>query len=132
MKEFHFANPDEVGSSEYRAIHDCLQDGLETCESDARQALAEAMHQILRRLVAKRLNGKYVACAGTDLIEALNLNCGQNGIASQFLEFRNKAMQRLLEGANITCERNSIIASGGPGYRLLEWIAFESGTRSAA
>ncbi len=43
MKEFHFAHPDEIGSSEYRAIYDCLNDELEDCEADARQALAEAI-----------------------------------------------------------------------------------------
>jgi DNA-binding response OmpR family regulator len=93
--------------------------------------ISQMMHRILMRLSEKRPSGKYVACAGADLLEALHLSCGQNGIASQFLEFRNKAAQRLLEEANITCERNSIIASGGPGYRMQEWITVESGTRSA-
>lgn len=43
MKEFHLADPDEIGSSEYRAIYNCLQDGLEACEAHERQAMAEAM-----------------------------------------------------------------------------------------
>ncbi|MCA9081291.1 MAG: response regulator [Planctomycetaceae bacterium] len=93
--------------------------------------ISQMMHRILSRLSEKRSNGKYVAFAGSDLIELLDLNCGQNGIGSQILEFRNKSAERLLEEANITCERNSIIASGGPGYRLQEWITFESGTRPA-
>ncbi len=93
--------------------------------------ISPVMHQILSHLSEKRPNGKYVACAGADLIEILDLNCGQNGIASQFLEFRNKVTQRLLEEANITCDRTSVVASGGPGYRLQEWITFESGTRTA-
>lgn len=42
------------------------------------------------------------------------------------LEFRNKVAQRLLEEANITCDRTAIIASGGPGYRLQEWVTVES------
>ena len=94
--------------------------------------ISQMMHRILTRLSEKRSNGKYVAYSGSDLIELLDLNCGQNGIGSQFLEFRNKTAERLLEGANIICERNSIIASGGPGYRLQEWIMFESVTRSAS
>lgn len=94
--------------------------------------ISQMMHRILARLSEKRSNGKYVAYAGSDLIELLDLNCGQNGIGSQFLEFRNKTAERLLEEANITCERNSIVASGGPGYRLQEWIIVDSGTRSSA
>ncbi len=86
------------------------------------------MHQILTLLSENRPNGHFVAYAGSDLMERLGSDCGQNGIASQVLEFRNKVAQRLLEEANITCERTSIIASGGPGYRLQEWITIESGT----
>ncbi|MCA9090159.1 MAG: response regulator [Planctomycetaceae bacterium] len=94
--------------------------------------ISQMMHRILTRLSEKRPNGKYVAYAGSDLIELLNLSCGQNGIGSQFLEFRNKSAERLMEEANIICERNSIIASGGPGYRLQEWIIIDSGTGSPA
>lgn len=86
------------------------------------------MHQILKLLSEKRPNGQYVAYAGSDLAERLGSDCGQNGIASQILEFRKKVAQRLLEEANVTCERTSIIASGGPGYRLQEWVTVESGT----
>lgn len=93
---------------------------------------SQVMHQILTLLAEKRPNGKYVAYAGSDLMEALGSDCGQNGIASQILEFRNKVAQRLIEEANITCERTSIIASGGPGYRLQEWITVELGARSSA
>ena len=101
---------------------------VEICGVDI--PISQAMHQILTRLAEKRPNGKYVAYAGSDLTELLDIDCGQNGIASQILEFRNKVAQRLLEEANITCERTSIIASGGPGYRLQEWMTVESGHRA--
>lgn len=99
---------------------------VEICGVDV--PISQQMHQILTLLSQKRPNGQYVAHAGSDLTERLGSDCGQNGIASQVLEFRNKVTQRLLEEANITCERTSIIASGGPGYRLQEWITVESGT----
>lgn len=101
---------------------------VEICGVDI--PISQVMHQILTLLAEKRPNGKYVAYAGSDLMELLGSDCGQNGIASQILEFRNKVAQRLIEEANITCERTSIIASGGPGYRLQEGIIVESGTRS--
>lgn len=94
--------------------------------------ISQLMHQILTLLSQKRPTGQYVAHAGSDLTERLGSDCGQNGIASQVLEFRNKLAQRLLEEANISCERTSIIASGGPGYRLQEWITVESGIGVAA
>ncbi len=103
---------------------------VEICGVDI--PISQLMHQILTLLSEKRPNGQYVAHAGSDLTERLGSDCGQNGIASQVLEFRNKVAQRLLEEANITCERTSIIASGGPGYRLQEWITIDSGSRVVA
>ncbi len=102
---------------------------VEICGVDI--PISDLMHQILTLLSEKRPNGQYVAHAGSDLMERLGSDCGQNGIASQVLEFRNKVSQRLLEEANITCERTSIIASGGPGYRLQEWITIEHGNHVA-
>lgn len=64
-------------------------------------------------------------------MEALGSDCGQNGIASQVLEFRKKVIQRLLDEANITCGRTDIINSGGSGYRLQEWITVEYGNPSS-
>lgn len=100
---------------------------VEICGVDI--PISQLMHQILTLLTEKRPNGQYVAYAGSDLMERLGTDCGQNGIASQILEFRKKVSQRLLEEANIACERTSIIASGGPGYRLQEWVTVESGHR---
>lgn len=38
-----FPDPDEVGQSEYRAIHDCLKDTLEDCPKKERFDLAMSM-----------------------------------------------------------------------------------------
>lgn len=48
------------------------------------------------------------------------------------LKFRNKITQRLYEEANITCDRTSIIVSGGPRYRLQESVTVESGHHAVA
>lgn len=103
---------------------------VEICGVDV--PISQSMHKILSLLTERRSNGKYAAYAGADLTELLGADCGQNGIASQVLEFRNKLAQRLLEQANITCGRTDIVNSGGPGYRLQDWITVEVGTRAAA
>lgn len=100
---------------------------VEICGVDI--PISQAMHQILARLSENKSNGKYVAYSGSDLTELIGSNCGQNGIASQILEFRKRVAQRLLEEANITCDRQSVIASGGPGYRIQEGIVVRSGAR---
>lgn len=87
------------------------------------------MHDILEALSERRPTGQYVAYAGADIIEPLDVSCGQNGIASQVLEFRKHVEERLLNEANITIERKSIIESGGPGYRFKEWMTCEMGNR---
>ncbi len=43
MHEFNFANPDEMGSSEYRALCDCLESGLEDCPANEQAELAQSM-----------------------------------------------------------------------------------------
>lgn len=101
---------------------------VEICGVDV--PISQSMHKILTLLSERRTNGKYVAYAGSDLTELLGADCGQNGIASQVLEFRNKLAQRLLDQANITCGRTDIVNSGGPGYRLQEWIKVELGARA--
>lgn len=103
---------------------------VEICGVDV--PISPAMHRILILLSERRSNGKYAAYAGSDLTEMLGVDCGQNGIASQVLEFRNKVGQRLLEESNITCSRTDVLNSGGPGYRLQEWITVQVGTRAGS
>ncbi len=103
---------------------------VEICGVDV--PISPAMHKILTLLSVKRSNGNYAAYAGSELMELLAVDCGQNGIASQVLEFRNKVGQRLLEEANITCGRTDVLNSGGPGYRLQEWITVQIGTRASS
>ena len=91
--------------------------------------ISPLMHDILEALAERRQTGQYVAYAGSDLIELLEASCGQNGIASQVLEFRKRVEERLLSEANVTIERKDIIESGGPGYRFKDWIALEMGNR---
>lgn len=41
-------NPEEVGQSEYRAIHDCIKDGLEDVPDGEKMDLAMAMLKELK------------------------------------------------------------------------------------
>lgn len=67
MKQFNFPNPDEVGSSEYRAIYSCLQSGLEDCPAEERTELAAAMLEEFRAHAAamlKQLRERTVQVSG--------------------------------------------------------------------
>lgn len=91
--------------------------------------ISPLMHDILEALSERRPSGQYIAYAGADLINLLDADCGQNGIASQVLEFRKRVEERLLSEANVSIERKDIIVSGGPGYRFKDWITLEMGKR---
>ena len=56
LNEAHFADPDAVGSSEYRALHDLLQDVLDSVADDgvtlaeASLAVAGALEELRRHI----------------------------------------------------------------------------------
>ncbi|GIX04983.1 MAG: hypothetical protein KatS3mg114_0852 [Planctomycetaceae bacterium] len=109
---------------------------VEICGVDV--PISPAMHRILTLLSEKRSNGKYAAYSGSDLTEMLGVDCGQNGIASQVLEFRNKVGQCLLEEANITCGRTRCPQqwrAGIPACRngsLSKWVTRAGNSASVA
>lgn len=85
----------------------------------------------LDALKDKRDSGKYVAYSGEDLAKLTKSRRGQNGISEVVRDFRNKSIELLRDEANIVCERQDIIQSGGPGYRFNKWITIReaSGTK---
>lgn len=83
--------------------------------------------RILDRLRAKRPNGKYVACSGAELAEAIRCETGQNGVAGTIRDFRRHVAETLADQAGLKCGARDVILSGGVGYRLHEWIVVKDG-----
>lgn len=102
---------------------------VEICGVDI--PVAGLVRKTLDALKAKRDSGKYVAYSGEDLAKLTKCRRGQNGISEAVRDFRNRSIELLRDEANIVCERQDIIQSGGPGYRFNEWITVceASGTK---
>ncbi|MFZ5830859.1 MAG: hypothetical protein ACOY3P_12260 [Planctomycetota bacterium] len=79
------------------------------------------MRRVLEALRRKQANGRYVAIGGKQLGEMLGVLRGQNAIAEAVKDFRD-TVTAALRNQGINCRRDDVIRSGGPGYRLAEWI----------
>ena len=61
---------------------------------------------------------------------ALNQNFpggGQNAVAGAVRDFRKNVSEILLAQLGLECGPQDIIRSGGPGYRLSEWVGVRGG-----
>ncbi|MFZ5831457.1 MAG: hypothetical protein ACOY3P_15335 [Planctomycetota bacterium] len=82
------------------------------------------MRRVLEALRQRQASGKYVAIGGKQLGEMLGVLRGQNAIAEAVKDFRD-GVSAALRDQGIDCRRDDVIRSGGPGYRLAEWIVVE-------
>ena len=83
---------------------------------------AKVMRKILDELRQKTPVGTYVARSGPELVERLGLQGGQNAVAGAVRDFRKNVSEILLAQLGLECRPQDIIRSGGPGYRLSEWV----------
>ena len=84
---------------------------------------SKQMRKILDELRQRTNSGIYVALSGPELVDRLGLRGGQNGVAGAVRDFRKSVAEILLEQLGLECGSQDIIRSGGPGYRLNEWIS---------
>jgi hypothetical protein len=77
----------------------------------------ELMRKLLEALAEKRPNGAYAAHSGNALARVIDPTKGQNDVAGYVKYLRNQITTTLAE-AGVSCGRNDVIESGGPGYRL--------------
>ncbi len=91
---------------------------------------ARKMRKILSELRKRNTNGSYVARSGPELATLLSIDGGQNGVAGAIRDFRKNVIDLLLEHNGIVCQSQDIIRSGGPGYRLHEWIKVRDSSES--
>jgi FixJ family two-component response regulator len=80
------------------------------------------MRAILDELKATKANGSRAAYSGAELARRIGARGGQNTVAGCIRDFRNTVIERLRDEANILCDRQDVIQSGGRGYRLADWI----------
>ncbi len=80
------------------------------------------MRQILELLREKRTNGKFVTYSGAKLAAKLDSIGGQNAVSEAIKQFRDTVIERLAV-YSISCGRQDVLPSRGPGYRLAESIA---------
>jgi len=83
---------------------------------------AKQMRKILDELRRRGTKGAFVARSGPELVDLTGIRGGQNSVAGAVRDFRNNVTETLLEHLGIVCGSQDIIRSGGPGYRLNEWI----------
>jgi DNA-binding response OmpR family regulator len=84
---------------------------------------ARHMRRILDELRQRRSNGSYVARSGRELASLIGTCGGQNSVAGAVRDFRRAVAETLREELNLSCSSHDVIRSGGPGYRLNEWIS---------
>ena len=84
---------------------------------------AKQTRRILDELRHRTGSGTYVALSGPELVDRIGLRGGQNGVAGAVRDFRKNVAEILLEQIGFVCGTQDIIRSGGPGYRLNEWIS---------
>jgi len=76
------------------------------------------------------LNGKWIGISGPEIAEILDLRSGQNGVSGAIRDFRTSICKILSAELGLICDQDDVIRSGGPGYRLNEWIRIEDGSQS--
>ncbi|XZE36040.1 response regulator [Pirellulaceae bacterium SH501] len=86
--------------------------------------------RILELLSQRTQNGSWVAKSGPEIAEELGLRSGQNGVSGAIRDFRKNVTELLSAELGLDCERDDVIRSGGPGYRLHEWIRVENTDRA--
>ncbi|MHB8974309.1 MAG: response regulator [Pirellulaceae bacterium] len=80
------------------------------------------MQRILNELCQRNSSGSYIPLSGPELVSRLGLAGGQNSVAGAVRDFRRNVTEVLLAERGLTCGPQDVIRSGGPGYRLNEWI----------
>ena len=88
------------------------------------------IRQILEVLRKRRMTGKFIAFSGAKLAAMLEIVNGQNAVAEAVKDFRDH-VEEVLAAHHIRCGRQDIIRSGGPGYRLADWIEVWAGSPKA-
>jgi hypothetical protein len=104
-----------------------FDDRVELCGAVICRRNSTGKARKLLDLLKKQRNGSFVAYSGEEVARALDVGSGQNGVAGLVRDIRAQISEALHEGANMECGRHDVILSGGPGYRLKEWITVKEG-----
>lgn len=89
------------------------------------------MRRILDDLRVKRPGGKYATYSSSKLADKLGVVSGQNSIVATIKNFRDNVV-KLFADKGIMCGQQDVILSGGPGYRLAEWITVRDSDKKSS
>jgi hypothetical protein len=96
--------------------------GVDIC-SGPRAARLRKMLDLLRISQGKG----FVTYSGAKLAERLGLSTGQTAAAGAVRDIRDRITKILRDQANIHCEEDDVIVSGGSGYRFANCITVQEG-----
>lgn len=98
-------------------------DRVELCDVPiVTNARVRQMRKILDALKHRNSAGRFTACSGPELVAQTKCRGGQNGVAGCIRDFRKYVAETLRECLGLSCGPQDVIRSGGPGYRLNEWL----------
>jgi DNA-binding response OmpR family regulator len=80
------------------------------------------MVRILEVLNQRTTVGEWVAKSGPELAEAIQAEAGQNSVACSIHSFRTRITEVLRTELGLKSDNQSVISSGGSGYRFNKWI----------
>ena len=80
------------------------------------------MVRILEVLNQRTTVGEWVAKSGPELAEAIQADAGQNSVACLIHSFRARITEVLRTELGLKSDNQSVISSGGSGYRFNKWI----------
>jgi hypothetical protein len=94
--------------------------GVEIC----RGPRSGKRRRVLELLRQTRADGAYDAYSGAHIAEHLGL-AGDTAVAGLVRDLRNQIVESLKNQANIDCQRDQVIKSGGPGYRFADCLSVQ-------
>lgn len=80
---------------------------------------------VLHAVKARRADGRFIPSRGTDMAKRFKGGKATENTVSSCVNDLRSRITKAMAGRGLKCGKQDVIASGGPGYRLKEWIKVE-------
>ncbi len=81
---------------------------------------------------AQRADGRFIPSRGTDMAKRFKGGKATENTVSSCVNDLRSRITKAMAGRGLKCGKQDVIASGGPGYRLKEWIKVEERDENVA